>query len=505
MGEPVMIGLDCSTHGAKAMAWDPQGQPLAQARAAVSLLNPQPGWYEQRARDWLEASVQVLRELGQQLGPRVAAIGITHQRETFVGVDAAGQPVRNAIVWMDERAYRQVHMLRALVGEDQFHRITGKPLAMTPSVTKMLWLREHEPDAYARVAHWLDVQGFLVKALTGELVTSAASAEPMGLVDLVAADWSDVLLQALDIPRGRLASLVPAGTVVGGLCPRLAQETGLAPGTPVVVSAGDGQVAALAAQVLNMRRAYLNLGTAIVSGTISAEYVVDRAFRTMMGAVDGTYLLESDLKGGTFTLDWLSERVLAGRVPLGVLEERAKGLPPGSAGLVLLPYFATVMNPYWDDNATGVMVGLRAEHGPEHVYRAILEGIALEQRLHLTEIERASNGCIEQVRVLGGGSCSDLWCQILADVLSRPVQRVKSLEATSLGAAMVAAAGVGLFGSPQEAAEAMSGGAQVFEPGANAARYDHLYAQVYVRIYPALRSVMGRLAQYVRLDECGGD
>jgi xylulokinase len=218
----------------------------------------------------------------------------------------------------------------------------------------------------------------------------------------------------------------------------------------------------------------------------------------MSGALAGTFLLESDLKGGAFTIDWLCKTLLAAGVAPAQLESEAALIAPGSDALVLVPYFATVMNPYWDDNATGIMVGLRASHGPAHLYRAILEGIALEQRLVLREIERATGQPISRVHVTGGGAASDLWCRILADALARPVVRTRTSEATSLGAAMIAAAAVGLLPSAREAAHCMGATAEVFEPGDEAPIYARLFDEVYVDLYPSLRDALARLAAFAR-------
>jgi xylulokinase len=499
--EPLFLGLDCSTHGAKAIAWSARGEAVAQAAVSFELHNPRPGWWEQDAQQWVRASLETLARIGAEVGPRVAAVGITHQRETFVGVDEALRPVRPAIVWMDERSREDVASIRDQIGEEAFHSITGKPLNLTPSISKIRWIRRVEPEAFDRVHRWLDVQGLLVRHLTGEDVTSVGSADPMGLVDVSTGAWSDFLLGAVGLQADRMAKLAGSGSVVGRLLEVHADATGLARGVPVVVTAGDGQVAAVGAGIRDLGRAYLNLGTAIVAGTVSGEYLVDRAFRTMTGAQAGTFLLESDLKGGTFTLDWLRDRVLGSAWSLSDLEREAGRLPAGAGGLVLVPYLATVMDPYWDDDASGVLFGLRGDHGPAHVFRAILEGIAMEERLHFDRMERAAGTRLEAVHVLGGGASSELWCQILADVLERPVLRTRSLEATSLGAAMLASVAVGAFGSVGDAVGAMGGTDRVFEPGPDRDRYARLYEDVFLGLYPALQGAMGKLARFVRQDD----
>lgn len=497
--DPLLVGLDCSTHGAKALAWSVTGEAVARASVPFPLSNPRPGWWEQDARCWGDAAVEALACIARKVGSRVVAVGVTHQRETFVGIDASGEPVRPAIVWMDERAVADVGALREEVGDEAFHQVTGKPLSVTPSLTKIRWLRRNEPDAFARVHRWCDVHAYVMRCLTGEDVTAVGSAGPTGLVDLRRGDWSDVMLAAVGVSRDRVPRLVGPGEQAGVLSGRAVARTGLPGGTPVVATAGDGQVAAIGAGIVDLREAYMNLGTAIVAGTVSDTFRIDRAFRTMSGAQPGTFLLESDLKGGTFTIDWLRERWLGGGRSVEDLEASARVLPAGADGLVLLPYLASVMDPYWDDDASGLLLGLRGDHGPPHVFRAVIEGIALEERLHLACIEGATGTRIERVRVLGGGAASDLWCQILADVLDRPVVRTRSQEATSLGAAMLAAAATGAAGSVTDAVASMSGTGSTFEPGTDRQRYRELYEDVYVGLYPALRKAMARLAAIRRM------
>jgi xylulokinase len=234
---------------------------------------------------------------------------------------------------------------------------------------------------------------------------------------------------------------------------------------------------------------------------------VDGAFRTMIGAQPGTWLLETDLKGGTFTLNWLVERLIQPGATdqdkhrlLATLEAEAGGLPPGAQGLTLLPYWCGVMNPYWDDDASGVILGWRERHGRAHLYRAALEGLALEQRLHTEGVQAATAVPIERLVLMGGGSRSDLWCQVIADVTGRQVQRAGHAEATSLGAAVLAALGAGLYPDTPGALAQMTHRTDVFSPGEHAVFYGELF-DIYRGLYPALSSSMHRLAALLRTQE----
>ncbi|AKT40517.1 xylulokinase [Chondromyces crocatus] len=511
-GEGLVLGIDCSTTACKAIVWDGRGRVVSEGRASIGLTNPEPDAWEQDAERWWEATLEATRQAVERLGEgnawRVRAMGITHQRETFVVTDAEGKPLHPALVWMDARCRPEVAEAIAALGETRLHTVTGKPPCTTPSLYKLLFLlRRGAPSLGAQRPRVLDVHALLSWRLTGRLATSLASADPLGLVDMEARDFSPEILALAGLSRAQLPVLCAPGEVIGGLMEAAAGALGLPAGLPVVAGAGDGQAAALGAGLSGPGAAYLNLGTAIVSGVVSSAYRIDRAFRTMVAATPGAYLLETDLKGGTFTLTWLVERLLGRSASevggtLSALEQVARGLPPGADGLLLVPYWNGVMNPYWDDDASGVMVGWHGAHAPAHVYRATLEGIAMEQRLH-TEAVEAASGPIGELLVMGGGSRSDLWCQILADVTGKPVVRTGATEASSLGAGMLAAWASGMFPDLGAAVGAMSARGATFSPGAQQGIYDRLYREVYAGLYPALAGSLKRLAA-LRAEARGG-
>lgn len=495
---PVVLGIDSSTTACKAIAWDAAGRARAEGRAALELENPEPDGWEQDAESWWRATTRAARDAANALGDthEVLALCVTHQRETFVVTDERGQPLHPALVWMDARCRAQVRAATARLAPERIHEISGKPPCVTPSLYKLAFLLERTPELGARTPRVLDVHAFLAWRLTGRCATSLAAADPLGLVDMRARRWSPELAALAGIEVGQLPELVEPGETLGALTPEAAAACGLPAGLPVIAGAGDGQAAGIGAGITAPGRAYLNLGTAVVSGVLSNTYKTDPAFRTLYAAAPGTYFLETDLKGGTFILSWLAERWLGSDVAgtLARLEAEARELPPGADGLLVVPYWNGVMNPYWDDDATGISVGWHGAHGPAHLYRATIEGIALEQRLHTTGVERAA-GTIEELVVMGGGARSDLWCQILADVLAKPIVRAKSSEATALGAGVLAAVAAGLHPDLASAAAAMTGTAERFTPGALASFYDSLYREAYAPLYPALRPALAALAR----------
>lgn len=497
-----MVGVDCSTTASKVIAWDRDGRAVAEGRSPLGMRHPHPHWSEQPAEDWWTSTVTALREVTAQVHPsRVAAICVTHQRETFVPVDAAGKPLRDGILWLDERSRDQLAELDRRFGADRIHALTGRPPSMTQSLPKLLWLVQHEPEIALAAHKFLDVSAFLNLRLTGEWTIGLASADPMGIVDMAADRWADELITGIGLRLDQLPTIVRQGEPVGTVTPDGAAETGLLAGTPVVAGAGDGQSASLGAGITGPGRAFINLGTAVAAGCVSHVYQTNLAYRTCGGGMPGTFVLESLLRGGTALVTWFMGEIAdpTRTDPFADYEREAATLPPGAGGLMLVPYWNTVMNPYWDPAATGITVGWTTETRRHHLYRALMEGIAFEYRLSIEGIIASSGEPVREHVVLGGGSRSDLWCQILADVLAAPVRRAASVDATNLGAAILAAVSAGWYPGAPEAAAAMTRTADTFQPDPEAVgRYDSLYREVYVHLFPALRPYLDRLTELTR-------
>lgn len=505
----LVIGIDSSTTACKAIAWTPDGRAVAEGRASIVLANPRPGWFEQEVEDWWTSCATALRKLTAQIdSSRIAGLAISNQRETFAQFDRDNRPLRQGTTWLDERAARQVPELNQELGDDTIHRICGKPPDMTPCLYRCRWFQHHMPDMWAKTAMTSEVHGYLVHKLTGEWATSIASADPMGLIDLARMDWSDQLLATVGLDRSKLPRLVPPGQKIGTVSQHAANETGLKPGTLVIAGGGDGQCAGAGTDVFAPARAYINLGTAVVSGSYAKDYAHDRAFRTLVAVGDRGYIYESCIRTGTFLVNWMMQELFA--VPaselgamLGKLEAEAAAIPVGSSGLVVVPYWSACMTPWWDSNARGVIAGLTSSHRRGHVYRAMLEGLALEQTISSNSIA-ATGSPIDEFVAIGGGSTSDLWCRILADCTGRAVHRSATVEASSLGAAIAAAAGAGLHPTVNDAASAMAAKpVKTFtpEPAAHA-RYQELLA-IYKDLWPAVSGWNTRLAAFAQ-DERNG-
>jgi sugar (pentulose or hexulose) kinase len=497
--EDLALGIDCSTTATKVVAWDHGGKAAGEGRAPLEQLRLRPLHSEQRAEDWWETTQLAIGSLVRTVdADRIAGICITHQRESFAPVDERNQALRNAILWDDARSQAQLDELGARFGHDELHRRTGRGPSVAQALPKLLWLSQHEPEVTRRAYKFMDVHGFLVQRLTGKFVTSLASADSFGLTDVEREAWADDLITAVGLRSDQFCTTVKPGEVIGEVTAEAARTTGLRAGIPVVAGLGDGQAACLGAGVTSLDRAYLNLGTSVTGGPVGPRYLTGPSCRTLYGGSPNTFLFENVLRGGLATMTWFMRELgdsLGEPADFARYEAAARQVGPGAGGLVLVPYWNHVTSPYWDTSASGVVVGWNHGHGREHLFRALEEGIAYEHRLAMEGIQDLTGERIGEHVILGGGSNSDLWCQIMADVLGAPVTRAHTAEATCLGAGILCAYGIGWYPSVEEAVAAMTDLAGTFDPDDRARKhYDQLFTEVYRPLFPAIGPQLQRLA-----------
>jgi xylulokinase len=485
----LVIGLDCSTTGTKAIAFDKKGRIAADAYTLNPLFSPKPGYYEQNALDWWTSTQKAVRIITSKVeSERIAALAISNQRETFVPLNESGHPIRPAIVWLDERCKHEVESFSKIIGKERIHRITGKPVDYAPVVYRLAWMKKHEPGLFRKIHKICDVHTYLAWRLTGHFRTSWASADPVGLFDMRRRKWSPQIIRALGLEENQLPEVYCPGSAIGKVTKRASELTGLSPETLIVAGGGNA---------LASKRGYLNLGTAVVAGIYGFRYKRSKAFRTMSSCSESGYYFECSLRAGTFAIDWFIKKILKIdplREPdiYEQLEREARQAAAGSEGLLHLPYLCGSMNPYWDMDARGAFIGLSASHHRGHMYRSILEGIAFEQLFAIQSVEKAVGRKVHSLVAIGGGAASDLWCRIFADVTGKNICLPKNTEASALGAAIAAAVGAGWYRSFQEAASAMTGIRKQIKPDLNNHRkYQELFP-IYKKLYPCLKSVTDR-------------
>lgn len=488
----LVVGLDCGTTSTKAIAFDGKGKIIALAQEAIPLFSLKPNYYEQDPDDWWTSAQKVLRRITRKVDPdRITAIAISNQRETFVPLDKNGKCLRPAIIWLDERCKDEVGPFSQKIGKDKIHRITGKPVDYAPVVYRLAWMKKHEPWLFKKIGMICDVHTYIVWKLTDTFKTSRASADPLGLFDLKNKRWSSLILGALDLKEHQLPETYRPGTILGKISGEASKSTGLSTDTLIIAGGGDGQAAGLGSNALTPKRAYLNLGTAAVAGVYGTKYKASKAFRTMSSCSERGYYYECSLRAGTFAIDWFIKSILK-IDPLKEpsiykhLEKEAQKILAGNDGVMFLPYLCGAMNPYWDINARGAFIGLSSSHNSGHMYRSILEGVAFEQLFAINAVEQEIGIRVRDFVTIGGGTVSNLWCHILADITGKNICIPECTEASGLGAAIAAAVGIGWFRTFEEAANKMTRIKKIIRPDMQKFNMYKKIFSVYKKIYPAL-------------------
>lgn len=465
MKNRLVIGLDSSTQSTKAIAWSMGGELVAEGRADIPMSTPRPGNFEQEPDHWWAAACTALKALCAQIDSRlVDGLAISNQRETMGYFKHDLSPAHPAIVWLDNRSVAEVEELANMIGETRFHEITGKPKDVTPGHSRILWLKKNRPEVMLRAPKIYDVNAYLTFRLTGEAVTSWASADPSGVFNIEKKQWSSTVLVAIGVGADQFARTVAPGKLVGRILPRAAQQTGLPGGTNVYAGGGDGQCAALGVNALGKGRVYLNLGTAIVMGSWSQTTQISKAWRTLTSPTGTGFILEGVMRSGTFFIDWFVDNYVvknADRATHEALQTAAQALPIGTDGLLVCPFLTGCMNPFWDMNARAAFFGVSSDHYGLHLYRGAMEALTGEIARTIS-VMRGKGLAINEIIAVGGGANSPLWRQMLVDATNLPMTLSKSLEASSLGAGMIAAVGAGWFDSFEQAAEVMSATGESF-------------------------------------------
>ena len=502
--DKLVIGLDSSTQSTKAVAWDRSGHMVAKGSAPITTSNPCRDQFVQDPSDWWRSCCQALQSCVNEIAvSRVDALAIAHQRETVAFLNEKAESIYPAILWLDERSRANVASLSESIGAETVHRISGRYPDLATTIYKFDWMRRNEPEVFTRTTCFADVQCYLAHRLAGgPFRTGWLSADSFGVYDLVERQWSSLLLDAIDLSPDRLPDTIPPGKLLGTVSRQAANETGVPEGVPIFTAGGDGAYAGLGTDCTRKDRAYVNLGTAVVSGAWSPEYRYDRAWRTLLAAQGEGYVFESVLRTGAFLVNWFVDQfVPEGRRDSGVfrrLEVAAREIPIGCDGLMIQPYWSGVMDPYWDVSARGVTFGQSGSHKLAHFYRAILEGITLDQVMRTKGMEMASGENIDHYLAIGGGAESPLWRQMLADASGKRVLISATIEASALGAGMTAAFGAGWFSSIADAAHHMTGDTKVVEPNVEVAERYGALLEIYEDVYDACSGINRRLVNFAR-------
>ena len=484
-----VIGIDASTTATKAVLIDESGSVLGIGVAEYGFSVPRPLWSEQDPNLWWDGTISAIRSVLASTGiggDAVDAIGLTGQMHGAVLLDEAGDVLRPAILWNDQRTGAECDSIRAAVGAARLISITGNDALPGFTAPKLVWVRDHEPDVWGRIRHVLLPKDYVRLRLTGDYALDKADGAGTILFDLAARDWSGEMLDALRIDPSWMPRTWEGPEVTGCVTPAAAAATGLRPGTPVVAGGGDQAANAVGVGGVDPGVVCLSLGTSgvIFAATDQPLFEARGLVHSFCHAVPGRWHMMSVMLSAAGSLRWFRDALAPG-MPFGDLVEEARDVPAGSDGLLFLPYLTGERTPHPDPLARAAFVGLTLGHDRRHMTRAVLEGVAFGLRDGLDLMTGAGVPRPSQIRASGGGTASNLWRQILADVLESEIVTVSTTEGAAYGAAILAATGAGWYPAVRAATDALVKPGPAVEPGDDVERYRAAHER-YRELYPAL-------------------
>lgn len=503
-----ILAHDLGTTGNKATLYDGEGRLVGSAFYAYETEYAHTSWAEQNPDDWWQAvcaSTRVLLAQTRVRGDEVACITFSGQMMGCVPLDRGARPIRRAIIWADQRSVDQERWIGERVPPEDVYRITGHRLSASYSLSKILWLRDNEPEVFRAAHKFVHAKDAIVARLTGVFATDPSDASGMNLYDLENSTWSERIVEAAALDLEKLPEVRASTEVVGEVLPDVAEEAGVAAGTPVVIGGGDGACAAAGAGVIGEGGAYNYVGSSSWIALASPEPIYDPGFRTFTfgHVVPGMYMPTGTMQTAGASYQWARDQLCPveqqsaqtlGLSAYELMNREAAKSPPGANGLIFLPYLLGERSPRWNPRARGAFVGLTIRHNRADVIRAVLEGVTLNLRVIL-EAFRVQGTRISAMRLIGGGARGRFWNSIMADVYGLPVHRLAVLEeATSMGAAVTGGVGVGLY-PDFSIVERMNPVVEVIEPdAAGQAVYEKIYP-IFEASYEALAPVYDMLAE----------
>lgn len=503
-----LIGVDLGTSGTKTVLFAEDGTVAASCTIEYPLYQPQNGWAEQDPLDWWNAVCGTTKAVIAKAGisaSEIKGVGLSGQMHGLVMLDKSGNVLRKSIIWCDQRTAKECEEITQKVGAENLIKITANPALTGFTASKIMWVKNNEPEIYEKCAHILLPKDFIRYKLTGEFATEVSDASGMQLLDVPNRKWSDQVLDALQIEKSLLGKVYESPEITGKVTKAASDLTGLAEGTAVVGGAGDNAAAAVGTGTVQDGRAFTTIGTSGVVFAHTSKLSIDPKGRvhTFCCAVPGAWHVMGVTQGAGLSLKWFRdnfchEEMIAAagmkKDPYFLMDKQAEEIPIGSDRLLYLPYLMGERTPHLDPNCRGVFFGLSAMHTRQHLLRAVMEGVTFSQR-DSVEVLREMGVSINEMLACGGGGSSPLWRQMLADVYGCPVKTVVSKEGPALGVAILAGAGTGVYSSVQDGCAAVIKTNPPQNPiSQNSAEYEKFY-NIYRALYPALKNNFSELAK----------
>jgi gluconokinase len=504
-----IIGADIGTTSTKAIVFDLTGRILGAHSVEYPLYTPNPGWAEQDPEAIFAAVLQSVKAAVVKAGvaaEAIAGIGFSSAMHSLLPLDGEGRPLGRAIIWADNRSAVQAERIKREHGGHQIYRRTGTPVHPMAPLSKLLWLRENEPDRFARTARYSGLKEYVLFKLTGRHLIDIGLASATGLFNLERLDWDDEALALAGVRKEQLPLPVDTTHVIRGIQPGYAAAMGLPATVALVAGTGDGMLSNLGTGAIEPGVVAATIGTSGAIRQVTDRPVTDPAGRTFCYALTRSHwVVGGAVSNGGLVLRWFRdnmaepEQAVAKRLgvdPYDLITRYAASVAPGSDGLVFLSFLSGERAPYWNANARGVLFGLGLHHTKQHIARACLEAVIYGMHnVHLALEDQA--GRAREIRATGGFARSGLWLQIMADVFGREVVVAESHESSCLGAAVLAMVGLGLAGSLSVVHE-MVRTRERRQPNPEAhAVYSELFG-IYRRVYEQTVGEMERIAELQR-------
>lgn len=505
-----LLGIDVGTTNWKVVAYDHRGRAVSAFRCPCRT-----HWLEHGSADYLPEEIwgtvaygiaEVLRQLPEPSD--IEAVAVTSVGESGVLLDRFGNPLSPVIAWFDPRTEPQLREWVRRCDIHELYAITGFAPQHIASVNKLMWLREHLPEAFARAEKWLCIADYIAFRLSGQAIMDFSLASRTGLFDLHRRQWDERLLETAGIRKSLMPSLASSGTAIGGVTEEASTATGLRKGTPVVVGGHDHVCGALAAGVIDEGTVLDSTGTAeavlaVLDRVATDSALCDAGLSLGCHVCRDKYYLIGTLATSGAVVEWLKQELgeeerrlcdVSGENVYRVLMERAASVPPGADGLFFLPHLRGTTVPI-DPSSRGAFIGLTSAHTRAHLLRAALEGVCHELESVLERAERLTGLQIDQLLAIGGAVRNEFWMQLKADVTGRHIAVPQLEEASTLGAALLAGLGVGVYRGEHDALSAMDYSIAAIMPQEEAAKAYRSYRSIYERIYPALKPLSAMIGE----------
>ena len=502
-----LLGVDLGTSGTKTVMFDVDGNVIASKTVEYPLYQEKNGWAEQEPLDWWNAAVETIRAVITESGVNnedIKGLGISGQMHGLVMLDKDGNVLRRSIIWADQRTAKECEEITERVGAKRLIEITANPALTGFTASKILWVRNNQPEIYAQCAHILLPKDYVRYMLTGDFATEVSDASGMQLIDVPNRCWSDELLEKLDIDKALLPKVYESPEITGVISEDAAKLTGLKAGTIVVGGAGDNAAAAVGTGVVEDGKAFTTIGTSgvVFAHTDKLSIEPQGRIHALCAAVPGAWHVMGVVQSAGLSLKWFRDNFCSaekeaaagmGVDPYYIMDQQAAKAPIGCNRLLYLPYLMGERTPHLDSDCRAAFIGLNTIHNKYDMLRAVMEGVTYALR-DSVEILREMGGDVDCMLACGGGGTSKVWRQMLADTFNCSVRTVVSKEGPALGVAILAGVGAGIYPSVQEGCRRVIRLNDPQEPIAeNVPKYEAYY-QMYKKLYPALKDCYKELA-----------